>query len=142
MTETAPLIFTKRLGGLFPVNPAARAAVEAVEGRCVVKITRATRNQRRRSLYWIVAGIVTGLLNDMHGLTLTDNDLHDLTRKKLGLVERIALPSGEVFERLRSTSDRAMQEPERAAYTTKAFAVWSAWVGVPVDTLTNEAEAA
>lgn len=142
MSDKAPLIFAKRLGGLFPVNPAARAAVEAVQGQCVVKITRATRNQRRRAKYWIVAEIVAGLLNDAHGLTLTDDDLHDITRKKLGLVDRVTLPSGEVHERLRSTGDRAMQEPERAAYTTKAFAVWSAWVGVPVETLTSEAEAA
>ena len=140
--DEAPLIFAAKLGGLFPVNPAAKEAMQGIDGQCVIKITRANRNQRRRSLYWIVCGIVSGLLNDLHNLTLTDNDLHDITRRKLQVFNKIELPSGEEYIKLRSTSDRAMTEPERAAYTTKAFAMWSQWIGVPVETLTREAEAA
>lgn len=140
MADDAPLIFAARLGGLFPVNMAAKAAMQGIDGQCVVKVTRATRNQRRRSLYWVVASTVAELLNDMHDLTLTDNDLHDITRDKLGAVDEIELPSGEVFKRRKSTSDRAMPEPERAAYTDKAFKLWSRWVGIDVDTLTHEAE--
>jgi hypothetical protein len=142
MSDEAPLIFAAKLGGLFPVNPAAKEALQGVQGQCVVKITRATRNQRRRSLYWIVCGIVAGLLNDMHELTLSEIDLHDITRRKLGVYETVTLPSGEEYIKLRSTSDRAMSEPDRAVYTTKAFDMWSKWIGVPVETLTREAEAA
>lgn len=142
MTDEAPLIFAQRLGGLFPVNAAAKEAVKAIHGQCTVKIGKATRNQRRRSLYWVVCSIVVGLLNDLHDLTLSDQDLHDITRRKVGLYDEVTLPSGEIHIKLRSTSDRAMQEPERAAYTDKAFTMWSKWVGVPVDTLAREAEAA
>lgn len=139
MSDTAPLIFERRLGGLFPVNPAAREALTAVEGRCVIKITRATRNQQRRSLYWVVTGIVADVLNDMHGTTLTDQDLHDIIRRKLGLYTEVTLPSGDVHVKLRSTSDKAMAEPERAAFTDRALKVYSAWLGIPVETLTDEA---
>lgn len=142
MADEAPLIFGQRLGGLFPVNAAAKEAVKAIQGQCTVKIAKANRNQRRRSLYWVVASIVAGLLNDQHGLALSEQDLHDITRKKVGLYDEIILPSGEVHMKLRSTSDRAMQEPERAAFTDKAFSIWSRWTGVEVETLAREAEAA
>ena len=142
MADQAPLIFERRLGMLSPVNPAAHAAVEAIEGRCVVKITRANRNQRRRSLYLIVVGIVAGILNDMHDTTLTDDDLHDIIRKKLKMYDEIPLPSGEVHIKLRSTSDKAMTEPERAEFTNRAFHVFSLWTGVDAETLRREGEAA
>ena len=138
MTDKPPLIFTAKLGMLAPVNAAARAAVAACVGDVTVQIKRATKNQRRRSLYWVVAEIVTGIMNDLHGLDMTEQELHDQTRKRLGMVTPITLPSGAVIERLHSTSDAAMQEPERAAYTTKAFALWARWTGVPVETLTAE----
>lgn len=138
MTDKPPLIFTAKLGMLAPVNAAARAAVAACVGDVTVQIKRATKNQRRRSLYWIVADLVAGIMNDLHGLDITDAELHDQTRERLGLVTRITLPSGAVIKRLHSTSDAAMQEPERAAYTTKAFALWARWTGVPVETLTAE----
>lgn len=138
MTDKPPLIFTSKLGMLAPVNAAARAAVLACKGDVTVTIKRATRNQRRRGLYWIVADIVAGIMNDLHGLDITEAELHNLTRKRLGLVTLINLPSGSVIERLHSTSDAAMQEPERAAYTTKAFALWARWTSVPVETLIAE----
>ncbi len=127
---------------LAPVNPAAVAAVQAIEGRCVVKITRATRNQRRRGLYWIVTGICAGLLNDRYDLTLTDDDLHDIIRKKLRMYDEFVLPSGEVHQKLWSTSDKAMSEPDRAEFTNKAFHVYSLWLGIPVDELRREGEVA
>lgn len=138
MTDKPPLIFTAKLGMLAPVNAAARAAVAACVGDVTVQIKRAAKNQRRRSLYWVVAEIVTGIMNDLHGLDMTEQELHDQTRKRLGMVTTITLPSGAIIERLHSTSDAAMQEPERAAYTTKAFALWARWTGVPVETLTAE----
>ncbi|WP_016744367.1 hypothetical protein [Rhizorhabdus wittichii] len=142
MSDEAPLIFARKLGMLAPVNGAAREALKAIDGQCVVKITRANRNQRRRSLYWVVCSIVADALNDMHQMTLTDQDVHDLIRKKLGLFDSQVLPSGDVHIKLRSTSDRAMGEPERAAFTDRAFRVFSQWLGVPVETLLEEGRAA
>ncbi len=139
MTDQAPLIFERKLGMLSPVNPAAREALQAIEGRCVVRITSARRNQRRRSVYWIVTGLVADLLNDAHDLTLTDDDLHDIIRTKLRMYDEVALPSGEVHRKLRSTSDKAMTEPERAEFMNRAFHVYSMWTGVEVETLRREA---
>lgn len=139
MRDEAPLIFARKLGGLFPVNAAARDAVSAIDGQCVVKITKATRNQRRRALYWVVTQIVTDALNDMNGTTLTEADMHDIIRKKLGYYDEVRLPSGAVHIKYHSTSDRKMAEPDRAKFMERAFAVYSRWLGVPVETLTTEA---
>lgn len=138
MTETAPLFFERRLNMLSPVNPAAKEAVQAIEGRVTVKITKTARNQRRRALYWIVTALVAELLNDAHDLALTDNDLHDLIRTKLRMYDEITLPSGDIYRKLWSTSDRAMNEAARAAFTTKAFEIYSRWTGIDTDTLTKE----
>jgi hypothetical protein len=141
LTDTAPLIFETRLNMLAPVNPAAREAVQSFKGRCVVKITGAARNQRRRGLFWIVTGLVANILNDMHDLTLTDQDLYDIVRRKLRMYDEIVLPSGEVHQKLWSTSDRAMTEPDRAEFTNKAFHVYELWTGIPVEDLRREGEA-
>jgi hypothetical protein len=142
MADEAPLLFNTRLGGLFPANAAAEQAMQEIKGRVAVKITGGKANQRRRSLYWLVAALVVPLLNQKHGLTLDDEDLHDITRDKLKLYDEIALPSGEVHRKRRSTKNRAMNEAERAAYTTRAFELWSTWTGVDVTTLRDEAERA
>jgi hypothetical protein len=140
--DDAPLFFDAKLGGLFPGNAAAEEAMREIKGRVAVKITGGKANQRRRSLYWLVAALVVPLLNQRYQLTLDDDDLHDITRTKVKLFDEIKLPSGEVHRRLRSTSNRRMNEADRAAYTTKAFELWSMWTGVDVVTLTSEAEAA
>ena len=142
MPDEAPLLFERRLGGLFPANAKAEDAMREIAGRVSVKITGGKANQRRRGLYWSVASLVVPLLNEAHGLTLDEDDLHDITRTKLKLYDEIMLPSGEVHRKLKSTSNRAMPEHERAEFTTKALGLWSAWTGVPVETLFNEAEAA
>ena len=67
-------------------------------------------------------------------------DLHDITRDKLKLYDEVRLPSGEVHRKRRSTTNRSMNEADRAAYTTKALELWSTWVGVDVKTLRVEAE--
>lgn len=139
MSDTAPLYFQSHLGMLKPANKAAEAAMQQIKGRVVVTIKGGVANQRRRGLYWLVAALVTPLLNDRHGLTLTENDLHDITRDKFGMFDRNELPSGEVHKRYRSTSNRAMNEAERAAFTDRALQLWSTWVGIDVTTLRNEA---
>jgi hypothetical protein len=139
MSDRPPLIFTAHLGMLKPANQAAETAMREIRGRVVVEIKGGTANQRRRGLYWLVASLVVPLLNDRHGMTLDEADLHDITRDKLRMYDEMTLPSGEVYRKRRSTSNRAMNEAERAAFTDRALALWSTWTGVPVETLRSEA---
>lgn len=138
--DSPPLLFTSHLGMLKPANRAAEEAMREIKGRVAVTIKGGIANQRRRGLYWSVAHLVVPMLNDMHGMTLDEQDLHDITRIKLRLCDEIMLPSGEVHRKLRSTSNRAMNEAERAAFTDRALALWSTWIGVDVTTLRAEAE--
>lgn len=138
--DTPPLYFQAHLGMLRPANAAAETAMREIKGRVRVEIKGGIANQRRRGLYWSVASLVVPLLNEAHGMTLDEQDLHDITRMKLRLYDEIVLPSGEVHHKLRSTSNRAMNEADRAEFTTRALALWSTWVGVDVTTLRQEAE--
>ena len=141
MADKAPLYFSAHLGMLRPANAAAETAMREIKGRVRVTMTGGVANQRRRGLYWLVAALVVPLLNERHNLTLDDDDIHDITRDKLKLWhEPVTLPSGEVHRKRRSTSNRAMNEAERADYTNRALALWSTWVGVDVVTLRKEAE--
>lgn len=140
MADTTPLIFEARLGMLAPANRVAEEAMREVQGRVRVTITGGTANQRRRGLYWSVASLVVPLLNQRYTMTLDENDLHSITREKLRLYDEHILPSGEVYHKLRSTSNRAMNEADRAAFTDRALALWSTWTGVDVTTLRREGE--
>lgn len=135
----APLYFDARLGGLFPANRVAEEAMREIKGRVRCVITGGKANQRRRGLYWAVCGLVVPLLNERYGMTLDEDDLHDITRDKLKLYDEVTLPSGEVHRKRRSTSNRAMNEADRAEFTDKALRLWSTWTGVDVDTLRTEA---
>ena len=138
--DKSPLMFESHLGMLRPANAVAELAMNEIKGRVRVEIRGGSANQRRRALYWVVASLVVPLLNDAYNLTLDEMDIHDITREKLRLYDEVKLPSGEVHHKLRSTSNRAMNEAARAEYTNKAFALWSHWVGVDVATLQHEAE--
>lgn len=142
MTDKAPLYFTARLGMLAPANRAAEEAMREINGTVRATLTGGKANQRRRSLYWVLVSIVTPILNDMHNMTLTDDDLHDIMRDKLGMFDELTLPSGEVHRKRWSTSNRAMNEADRADYLNKCIAIWSTWTGIDVTTLTAEAERA
>ena len=137
--DRPPLLFDVHLGMLKPANLVAQEALHEIKGRVRVEIRGGRANERRRSLYWSVAALVVPLLNEAHHLTLDEQDLHDVTRDKLKLVTEIELPSGEIHQKRRSTSNKAMNEAERSEYTDKALALWSTWVGVDVTTLREEA---
>lgn len=139
MADKAPLIFTAHLGMLRPANAKAEEAMREVKGRVSVEIRGGKANQRRRGLYWAVCSLVVPLLNERYGMTLDEDDLHDITRDKLKLYDEVTLPSGEVHRKRRSTSNRAMNEADRAEFTDKALRLWSTWTGVDVDTLRTEA---
>lgn len=140
MPDESPLYFEAHLGMLRPANAKAEEALREIKGRVAVKITGGRANQRRRSLYWSVASLVVPLLNQAHGMTLDEDDLHDITRDKLRLYDEFTLPSGDIYRKRRSTKNTAMNEADRAAYTTKALELWSTWTGVDVTTLREEAE--
>ncbi len=138
--DKAPLAFVAHLGMLRPANAAATEAMRDIKGKVRVEIKGGVANQRRRGLYWCVAALVAPLLNERHRMTLSEQDLHDITRQKLNVGQWLTLPSGELFFKPGSTSNRAMNEAERAAYTDRALALWSTWTGVDVTTLRAEAE--
>lgn len=128
MADKAPLIFEVRLGMLKPANAVAEEALRHLQGRVRVEIKGGVANQRRRGLYWSVAALVVPLLNQQHNMTLDEQDLHDITRQKLNVGEWQELPSGDRRFKPASTSNRAMNEAERAEYTDKALNLWSTWV--------------
>ena len=140
MSDKAPMLFEAHLGMLRPANRVAEEAMREVRGRVRVEIKGGVANQRRRGLYWSVASLVVPLLNDRHNMTLDEQDLHDITRQKLDVGKWLDLPSGDRRFKPASTSNRAMNEAERAAYTDKALNLWSTWTGVDVVTLRREAE--
>ena len=142
MADKSPLLFDAHLGMLRPANKAAQEALLEVKGRVSVKMTGGKANQRRRNLYWLVCALVVPLMNDRHGMTLDEDDLHDITKTKLKMYDEFVLPSGDKHRKLWSTSNRAMNEAERAEFTNKAFAIWSTWTGIDVVTLRREAELA
>lgn len=142
MSDKAPLLFETRLGMLRPANAVAEEAMRHIKGRVRIEIKGGVANQRRRGLYWAVAALVVPILNDLHNLAIDEQDLHDITRQKLGIGHWIDLPSGDRRFKPASTSNRAMNEADRAAYTDKALALWSRWIGVDVATLRDEAREA
>jgi hypothetical protein len=140
MADKAPLYFDVRLGMLAPANRKAEEAMREIRGRVRVEIKGGSANQRRRGLYWSVCSLVVPLLNEAHGMTLDEDDLHDITRDKLKMFDEVRLPSGDIHRKLWSTKNSAMNEADRAEYTDKALALWSTWVGVDVSALRDEAE--
>lgn len=140
MAERPPLLFQARLGMLAPANAVAEKAMLEIKGKVRIEIKGGVANERRRGLYWSCAALVVPLLNDAYAMTLDEQDLHDITRTKLGLYDEQKLPSGDVHRKLRSTSNRAMNEAERADFTDRALHLWSTWCGVDVTTLRTEAE--
>jgi hypothetical protein len=138
MADTPPLLFERRLGGLFPANPAAEQALSAVQGRVRVKITRTQGNNKRIALYWIVLGLAAPML-DEQAPGLTDQLLHNVLKDRAGMVRIVTLPSGEQIKDYDSISFHKMTEPERAEFIDFAFKTLSSWLGVPVETLTEEA---
>jgi hypothetical protein len=140
MADQPPLFFERRLGGLFPACPAAEKALAAVNGRVRVKITRSQGNNKRIALYWVVLGIAAPMLSEQcSGDAIDDEMLHEILKDRRGLYSTTVLPSGEIVKNYRSISFHQMTEPDRAAFVTWAFETLSKWLGVPVETLTEEA---
>lgn len=141
MADDAPLIFERKLGGLFAANDAAREALSKVDGRVRVRITRTAGNSKRIALYWVVLGIAAPMLDEV-APGLTSDLLHKVLKDRYGLVKVVELPSGDIIKDYDSISFHKMTEVERAKFIDWAFATLSKWLGVTVDELTREGEAA
>lgn len=140
MPESAPLLCTKRLGGLFPANPATEKALAALDhsGPVRIEIKRTRGNMKRMALYWVVLGKVAPILSDMcQGDAIDENMLHRILKDRRGLFTETVLPSGEVIKNYDSVSFHKMPENERAAYIDWAFETLAKWLKVPVTTLTE-----
>jgi hypothetical protein len=138
MADEAPLIFERVFGSLKPVNGAAIAAVNAIEGRCVVKVTKLTRNQRRRAWYWVMLDVVAEVLADSTGTPWDAETLHDDLRDTLKLVTPLKTPSGRAVNKRRSTSDKMMTEIDRARWTDRVATYLSRQIGCEISQLIDE----
>lgn len=141
MADEAPLLFERRLGGLFPANDAAEQALSSVNGRVRVKITRTQGNNKRIALYWIALGIAAPMLDEV-APGITADLLHKVLKDRRGLVRVVKLPSGEEIKAYDSISFHTMTEPERAAFIDWALNTLAGWLGLDILTLTNEARLA
>jgi hypothetical protein len=140
MAETPPLIFRSEFGRLAPANSAAREAMKALTGECRIEIKRSGANERRRGFYWVMLDVAAEALTDATGFAWDQELLHNELKRRLELGETFTTPGGHKVFKARSTSNRAMTEPERARWTDRCANVLSHWLGVPMADLIDEAK--
>ena len=140
MADQPPLIFERQFGKLIPVNAAAQQAMLALgEGkRTVVKLSGMTRNQRRRGFYWTLLDVVSDVLTDRTKTPWDSQTLHDELRHRLKLYVPLETPSGRKVPKLKSTSDKSMNEVERAAWTNRVVNYLEHMTGIEAHVLIDE----
>ena len=143
MADEAPLLFVRKLGGLFPANDTAEQAMASIAYATPVRvrITRTQGNNKRIARYWVVLGIAAPML-DEQAPGLTADLLHKVLKDRFGLVRVVKLPSGAEIKDYDSISFHTMTEVDRAKFIDWSFTTLSKWLGVSVDELTKEARAA
>lgn len=139
MSDSPPLLFAPRFGALHPVNTAAREAVKALTGECRVEIKRSGANERRRGFYWVMLDVAAEALTDATGFAWDQELLHNELKRRLELGDTFKTPRGHTVFKPRSTSNRAMTEPERARWTDRCANVLSHWLGCEIAELMDEA---
>jgi hypothetical protein len=137
--DKPPLLFRPVMGSLRPANKFAEEAVKALMGTVVVKITRATANQRRRGYYWTLLAVAAQVLQDRDGQAWDAELLHGELKRALKLGVTLTTPSGREVFKPRSTSDAAMSEPDRARWLDRVSNALGQWTGVPAADLMQEA---
>lgn len=144
MRDEPPMLFARQLNSLHPVNPAAKAALDALKpgDRIAVRFGRGGWNQRRLGFYWVMLTVAAENLSERIDGALDAEQLHRLLKRKLDLGTKIVLPSGEVFFDEDSISVAAMSEPDRARWVDRVSNVLATWLGVPVTALMDEARSA
>ena len=140
-TDKAPFVFAKHRGALYPVNHAAKDLMTSIrDGTQVnVKVTRMTANQKRRAFYFVMLHVAAEKLKDATERPWDAELLHDTLKETLRLGETWETPSGKKIFKKRSTSDRAMSEPDRARWTDRCAETLSTWLQVPMKDLMDEA---
>jgi translation elongation factor EF-1beta len=99
-------------------------------------------NDRRRGFYWVMLDVAADALTDGTDSPWDAESLHIELKRKLRLGTPLLNKKGEeVGFKLKSTSNRAMPEPERARWTDRCANVLSHWIGCEVTELMNEARA-
>ena len=140
MSDKPPLMFEARLGALHPMSTAAREAIKAIPAGLVrIEIKRTRANEGRRGFYWIMLDVAAEAMTDSTGFPFDQETLHTELKKRLGLGETFTTPSGHTIFKPKSTSNRAMAEPERARWTDRCANVLSHWLGCEISELMNEA---
>jgi len=137
--DRPPLLFAPRFGALHPANTAAREAVRSLTGECRVEIKRSGANERRRGFYFTMLDVAAEALTDATGFHWDQETLHAELKRRLELGETFVTPSGHKVFKPRSTSNRAMTEPERARWTERCANVLSHWLGCEIKELMDEA---
>ena len=140
MTDRPPLLCEVRFGALHPINSAAREAIKAIpRGAVRIEIKRTRANEARRGFYWVMLDVAAEALTDATGFVWDQELLHNELKRRLELGETFTTPSGHKVFKPRSTSNRAMTEPERARWTDRCANVLSNWLGCEVGQLMDEA---
>jgi hypothetical protein len=129
------------LGRIVPMNGPAKDALRATEGMEIkFEIKKSGANERRRGFYWVMLDVAAEALSDKTDSPWDSETLHDTLKAKLKLGTELKNTRGEVVGfKARSTSNRAMTEPERARWTDRCANVLSHWLEVEVTELMNEA---
>lgn len=141
MSDSPPLLCSERFGTLVPVNGPARDAIKALKGlQCRIEIKRSGANQRRRGFYWVMLDVAADALTDSTGSPWDAESLHGELKRKLRLGTPLLNHKGEeVGFKPKSTSNRAMAEPERSRWTDRCAHVLSHWLGCEISELMDEA---
>ena len=146
MSDTEPLLFRPMLGSLRPMNGAAEDAIRAIADGSIVRveIKRTSGNLKRLAWYWVMLKIALDNMADRFDGPMTTKSLHKWLKRESGLATPIrSIKTGEIFDwDYDSISFNTMPENERAEFIDFACAKLSARLGVDVDTLRREAEAA
>lgn len=139
MADKPPLLFRVEFGRLAPVNTAASEAVKAIPaGNVRVEIKRTGSNEARRSFYWVMLDVAAQALTDATGFAWDQELLHNELKRRLELGDTFVTPSGSKVFKPKSTSNRAMTEPERARWVDRCANILSHWLNVPIVDLMDE----
>lgn len=144
MSDTEPLLFRVKLGALRPANAAAEEALKAAGDELLrIEIKRTTGNIRRLAWYWVMLRLFLENSDFFEG-PVDPQFLHKEMKKRAGLATPIiSKATGEVLGYdYGSIGFAKMPENERAEFVDFVADYLSKALGVPVETLKQEAQAA
>lgn len=109
MSEAPPILMTRRNNGLAPMSlfDSERLDKFPFDKALKVRVSRG-RSSKQLRLYWGALGKVADNLDQ----DVTDDDLHEWIKVKLGYVKPIRLRSGEIAEVAASIALDKMEQPE------------------------------